>query len=399
MKPLDDIRVLDLTRVVAGPFCTMQLADMGADVIKVEEPEKGDDSRAFGPPFLHGEAAYYLSVNRGKRSLALDLKRPEAAGIVRALVERSDVIIENSRPGSMEQLGFGYSAVSSWNPRIVYCSISGFGTRGAERDRPGYDLIVQGASGIMDITGDPSGPPMKVGTSIADLVTALYATQAILLALRARERDGRGQKVEVAMIDAVASLLTFNAGIYFASGRSPTRRGNEHPTIVPYQTFEAADGWVNVAVANDALWRKFCDASGLGAQIRDDPRFATAPARVENRGELLPMVGKLIESRPRAHWVRVLGGAGVPCGEIRTVAEVCEDPVLRERGLIVDLPHKTIGTVRTIGTPVQLSATPGGSAVAAPLLGEHTGEILSGMLKLSEQEIAPLQASGAIRMR
>lgn len=396
MKPLDDIRVLDLSRVVSGPFCTMQLGDMGADIIKVEEPQNGDDTRAFGPPFAAGEAAYYLSVNRSKRSLALNLKHREALPILRRLIERSDVVIENFRPGAADRLGLSYAAVSGWNPRIVYCSISGFGTSGPERDRPGYDLVVQGASGIMDITGDPKGPPMKVGTSVADLVTALYSAQAILLALRARERTGRGQKVEVAMIDAMASLLTFNASIFYTSGRSPTRRGNGHATIVPYETFKAADGWLNIAVANDALWQKFCDACGLG-ELRDDPRFAMAPARVENREALIPLINEMVVRQPRAYWVELLGKAGVPCGEIRTVGEVCTSEALIARGMIKDLPHPRIGQVRTIDTPMQLSETPGGADLAPPLLGQHTMEILTGLAGLTRDDVARLAAEGAVK--
>ena len=395
MKPLDDIRVLDLSRVVSGPFCTMQLGDMGAEVIKVEEPSRGDDTRAFGPPFTAGESAYFLSVNRSKRSLALNLKHPEALPILKRLVEASDVLIENFRPGAADRLGLGYATVSGWNPRLVYCSISGFGSDGPERDRPGYDLVVQGASGIMDITGDPAGPPTKVGTSVADLVTALYAAQAILLALRARDRTGRGQKVEVAMIDAMASLLTFNAGIYFASGRSPTRRGNAHPTIVPYETFRAADGWLNIAVANDALWQRFCDAAGLEA-LRDDPRFAAAPARVENRALLIPLVEAAVARRTRDEWVETLGRAGVPCGEIRTVGEVCTNPALIARGRIKDLPHRTVGQVRTIDTPMDLKDTPGGAELPPPVLGEHTMTILTGLAGLSAAEVERLAAAGVV---
>jgi formyl-CoA transferase len=396
LKPLDDIRVLDLTRVVSGPFCTMQLGDMGADIIKVEEPLKGDDTRAFGPPFVGGEAAYFLSVNRNKRSLALNLKDEAALPILKALIERSDVLVENFRPGAADRLGLDYQTVSSWNPRIVYCSISGFGSQGPERNRPGYDLIVQGASGIMDITGEAEGPPTKVGTSVADLVTALYATQAILLALRVRERTARGQKVEVAMIDAMASLLTFNAGIFFTNGRSPTRRGNAHPTIVPYETFKASDGWLNIAVANDTLWRKFCDACGFGA-IRDDARFATSPARVENRNVLIPLISDVVVRHSRAHWVEVLSKAGVPCGEIRTVGEVCTNEAMIARGMIRDVPHEAIGHVRMIDTPMLLLDTPGGAGWAAPTLGQHTAPILTELAGLTAQDIERLATCGTIK--
>ncbi len=397
MKPLGDIRVLDLSRVVSGPFCTMQLADMGADVVKVEEPAHGDDSRAFGPPFRGGESAYYLSVNRNKRSLALDLKHPLARGVLKTLVESCDVVVENFRPGTAERLGLGYDTVSAWNPRIVYCSISGFGAEGPERDRPGYDLVVQGASGIMDITGHADGPPTKVGTSIADLVTGLYAAQGILLALRARETTGVGQRVEIAMIDAMASLLTFNAGIVFESGRSPVRRGNAHPTIVPYEAFRASDGWLNLAVANDALWVRFCEACSR-SELSSDDRFRRAPDRVANREILVPIVAGVIAEHSRAHWTETLGRAGVPCGEIRTVEEVCTNAALIRRGVVRDLPHDTLGTVRTIDTPMRLSATPGGGEVAAPRLGQHSREILSDIAGLDADAIERLAAAGAVRL-
>lgn len=396
MKPLDDIRVLDLTRVVSGPFCTMQLGDMGADVLKVEEPTRGDDSRAFGPPFVSGEAAYYLSINRSKRSVAINLKRPEALPVMEALVKRCDVFIENFRPGVADRLGLDYKTVSAWNPGIVYCSISGFGADGPERDRPGYDLVVQGVCGIMDITGDPNGPPTKVGTSVADLVTGLYAAQAIILALRARDRNGKGQRVDISMIDAMSSLLTFNAAIYYASGRSPRRRGNTHATIVPYETFQASDGWLNIAVANDALWIKFCSVSGLD-HIRDDPRFSEASARVENREALLPLVNEKVIQRSRADWVTVFDAVGVPCGEIRTVGEVCDNPALIDRGMIKDLPHETIGRVRMIDTPIRLSETPSGAEFAAPTLGRHTRAILTEVAGLENAEIDCLSAAGVIR--
>lgn len=398
LRPLDGIRVLDLSRVVSGPFTTMQLADMGADVIKVEEPKLGDDTRAFGPPFVGGESAYFLSVNRGKRSLALNLKHARALPIIKTLVERCDIIIENFRPGAADRLGLDYKTVSEWNPRIVYCSISGFGSDGPERDRPGYDLVVQGASGIMDITGDPSGPPMKVGTSVADLVTGLYASQAILLALRVRDQTGSGQKVEVAMIDAMVSLLTFNAGIFFTSGQSPNRRGNAHPTIVPYETFRTSDGWVNIAVANDTLWHKFCKVCGI-EHLRNDSLFSTAPARVSNRDVLIPLINDMVIKNTREYWVSVLGDAGIPCGEIRTVGEVCTNEALITRGMVKDLPHEAIGQVRTMNTPMRLLDTPGGATRAPPMLGQHTLEILTELAKLSIEEVNQLVAEGAVTCR
>ena len=261
MRPLDGIRVLDLTRVLSGPYCTMQLGDLGAEVIKVERPVDGDDTRAFAPPFQGDQAAYFLSVNRNKKSITLDMKSKQAKEILWRLIDVSDVIVENFRPGAMDRLGLGYEAVAARRPSIVYCSISGFGDTGIQKDRPGYDVIVQGEAGIMDITGPSDGPPYKVGVAVADLVSGLNASQGILAALFTRQSTGRGQFVRISMYEAVASLLTFNASIFYATGNSPRRRGNAHPTIVPYETFEAADGWLNIGVANDDLWQRFCSGS------------------------------------------------------------------------------------------------------------------------------------------
>lgn len=395
MKPLDGIRVVDLTRVLAGPYCTMMLADMGAEVIKIEEPEKGDDTRAFGPPFVGGEAAYYLSVNRNKKSCTLNLKAKEGKAILRRLIESADVLVENFRPGTMERLEFGYRQVSAWQPRLVYCSISGFGETGPDAGRPGYDLIVQGEAGIMDLTGDPDGPPFKVGTAVADLVSGIMAAQGVTLALYARERTGRGQRVEVAMLDAVASLLAYNSGIFFATGESPTRRGNRHPTIVPYETFRASDGWLNIGVANDSLWAKYCQVIER-PDLQDDPRFATAPKRVENREELIPLLSQLMAKRTRQEWIQALDGAGIPCGQIRTVGEVCTSPHLLARGMIVDLPHPTAGTVKATGIPIGLSETPGAAQSAPPLLGQHTVEILTDLLGFAPDEVTAFRRAGVI---
>jgi formyl-CoA transferase len=374
--PLAGIRVLDLTRVVSGPFCTMLLADLGADVAKVEEPGRGDESRAFGPPFQGGESAYFLSVNRGKRGLALDLKSEAGRAAARALAAAADVVVENFRPGTMERLGLGWEELRSLNPRLVLCSITGFGREGPDAQRPGYDLIVQGESGVMDITGEPGGPPTKVGTSIADLVTGVFASQAILAALRQRDRRGRGCRVEVSMLDALAALLTFNAGIYFATGRSPTRRGNAHPTIVPYETFEAADGWVNIGVANDKFWNLFCAAAKCPG-LRDDPRFAKAPDRVANRAELMALLAPIIRGRTRRHWVERLGQAGVPCGEIRAIGEVCEAPQLVGRGQVKQVRHPVAGEVRYVASPTRFDGQAPPTVAPPPMLGQHTSEVLA----------------------
>lgn len=392
--PLDGIRVIDLSRVVSGPFCTQSMGDMGADVIKIEQPGTGDESRAFGPPFLGGESPYYLSVNRSKRSCTLDLKSEAGRSILWRLLDGADVLIENFRPGAMGRLGFHYEAVAARFPRLVYCSISGFGDTGPDAGRPGYDLIVQGESGLMDLTGEAGGPPTRIGTAIGDLTAGMMASQGIMLALYARHTTGRGQHVKIAMLDAVASLLTYNAGNYFASGESPTRRGNDHPSVAPYQTLQAKDGWMNLAVANDSLWRRYCDAIER-PDLRDDPRFATAPARVQHRGVLIPLIVELTAARTVQEWLDLLGPAGVPCGRIRTVGQVCTNPQLTERGKVLDRPHSTAGRVRMIGMPIDLSDTPGRIDDAPPLLGEHTDEVLQGV-GYSEVEIRAFRGDGVV---
>ena len=375
MTPLDGIRVIDLSRVVSGPFATMMLADMGADVVKLEEPTRGDESRAFGPPFIGGESPYFLSVNRNKRSVTVDLKTDDGQAILWRLLGSADVLIENFRPGVMARLGFDYDTVAARHPSLVYCSISGFGDTGADAGRPGYDLIVQGEAGLMDVTGEADGPPTRVGTAIADLTSGSMAAHGIVLALFARQTTGRGQRVHVAMLDAVASLLTYNTGSYFASGTSPTRRGNDHPSVAPYQTLRAKDGWINLGVANDSLWARYCKAIDR-LDLGDDPRFCTAPQRVEHRAELIPIIVEITARRTVQEWMDLLGGAGVPCGRIRNIAEVCTNPQLVERGKVVDRPHPTADTVRMIGLPIELSDTPGRILTAPPLLGEHTDSVL-----------------------
>lgn len=395
MRPLEGIRVLDLTRVLSGPYCTMLLGDLGAQVIKVERPGEGDDTRAFAPPFQGDQAAYFLSVNRNKKSITLDMKRERGKEILWRLVELSDVLVENFRPGAMERLGFGYEAVRARCPAMIYCSISGFGDTGPQKDRAGYDVIVQGEAGIMDLTGPRDGPPHKVGTSIADLVSGLTAAQGILAALYTAKIDGRGQRVDVSMYEAVAALLTFNASIYFATGNSPRRRGNEHATIVPYETFEASDGWINLGVANDDIWRRFCAAAGV-AELADDRRFATAPDRVRNRDVLVPMIKVLIKRRPRNEWLKILDEGGVPCGAIRTVAEVCDSEVLRARDMIAEMPHASAGNVKGFKSAIHLSETALDFYDAPPKLGEHTHEVLTGLLGYTSDEVDMLARGGVV---
>jgi formyl-CoA transferase len=367
---------------------------MGADVIKIEEPGRGDESRGFGPPFLGGESPYYLSVNRSKRSCTLNLKSDTGKAVLWRLLETADVLIENFRPGAMARLGFDYETVAARHPRLVYCSISGFGDSGPDAVRPGYDLIVQGESGLMDLTGEADRPPTRIGIPIGDLTAGMMAAQGITLGLLARQTTGRGQQVKIAMLDAVASLLTYNAGNYFASGESPTRRGNDHPSVAPYQTLHAKDGWMNLAIANDSLWRRYCDAIER-PDLRDDPRFARAPDRVKHREALMPVIVELTGTRTVQEWLDLLGAAGVPCGRIRTVAEVCTNPQLVERGKLVDRPHPTAETVRMIGMPIELSDPPGRIESAPPLLGQHTDEVLS-EAGYSEAEVRMFRDDGIV---
>ncbi|MGH7266780.1 MAG: CaiB/BaiF CoA transferase family protein [Candidatus Rokuibacteriota bacterium] len=394
MRPLDGIRVVDLSRVLAGPYATLLLADMGAEVIKIEEPGRGDDTRAW-PPFQGGESTYFMSVNRGKKSLTLNLKTAGGREILRRLLQGADVLLENFRPGTLERLGFGHAAAREWNPRLVYCSISGFGESGPEAARPGYDLIVQGESGVMDLTGFPDGPPVKMGTSIADLAAGTMAAHGIVLALFARERTGVGQKVEIAMVEVMAALLTYQGQAYFATGTSPRRRGNQHPSIVPYEVFEAADGYLTVGVANNSLWSRFCQALGR-PELATDPRFDTEARRVEGRDVLVPLLGEIFRTAPVAEWVRRLGEAGVPAGKIKSVGEALESEHLKARGAIVTLAHPTAGPIRMVGPPIRLGGTPGEAAAPAPVLGEHTDEVLAKLLGYPAAAVARFRAEGAV---
>jgi crotonobetainyl-CoA:carnitine CoA-transferase CaiB-like acyl-CoA transferase len=392
--PLDGVRIIDFTRILAGPFGAMFLGDMGAEVIKVEEPGKGDDTRGW-PPFVEGEATYFLSVNRSKKSLTLNMKAPEGLAILRKLIGKSDVVLENFRPGTMDRLGVGYESLRALNPRLIYCAISGFGESGPEASRPGYDLIVQGESGVMDITGFPDGPPVKVGNSIADLVAGMSAAQGITLALLARERTGRGQKVEIGMLDVMAALLTYQAGLYWNGGGRPARRGNQHPSIVPYEVFRAADAYLTLGVANNSLWDKACRALDREDLARD-PRFDTEAKRVSNRDVLVPLLNDVLSARPAEEWLTRFDQAGVPAGKIKSVAEVCESPHLKARGMVVKLPHPKAGSITVMGVPVRLHETPGTATAPPPLLGEHTGDILTRLLRIPKTKVDALKASGVI---
>jgi len=393
--PLEGLTVLDFTRVLSGPYCTMLLADMGARVIKLEHPGRGDDTRAWGPPFVQGESAYFLSINRNKESLTLDLKSPSARPVLESLLERTDVIVENFRPGTMDRLGLSYEALAAKYPRVIYCSISGFGQTGPRRAEPGYDAVIQGEAGLMSITGDAAGPPYRLGVAIADIVTGMFAAQGVTLALLARVRTGRGQRVDIGMLDATAALLTYQAGIYFATGTTPGRMGNRHPTIVPYETFHASDGDFVVAVGNDDQFRRFCAIIGDEA-LAGDARFATNRARVVHYDELRPRLADRLRARTRQEWVRDLKTAGVPCGSVREVAEVLADPQLDAREMIETVEHVSAGAIRLLGVPIKLSGTPGAVRLPPPALGQHTDRILQDDCGLSAGEIDGLRAGKVV---
>ena len=393
--PLAGITVLDLTRVLSGPYCTMLLADMGARVIKVEQPGKGDDTRAWGPPFLAGESTYFLSINRNKESLTLDFKAPAGRAVLDTLVARADVLVENFRPGTLARQGLDYAALAQAHPRLIYASLSGYGHTGPRAAEPGYDAVLQGEGGLMSITGPPDGPACRLGVAVADIVTGMFAAQGVLLALLAREQTGRGQHVDVAMLDSVAALLTYQAGIVFATGTSPGRLGNRHPSIAPYDTFETADGPLVLAVGNDDQWGRFCNVvPGLDA-LQVDPRFATNAGRVRHYDALEPVIRLALLADTRAGWTTRLVAAGVPCGPVRTVDEALHDAQLAARGMIERLAHGIAGDISVLGVPIKLSATPGGVRVPPPTLGEHTDAVLR-EIGLSDGEIARLRQSQVV---
>jgi crotonobetainyl-CoA:carnitine CoA-transferase CaiB-like acyl-CoA transferase len=404
--PLAPVRVLDLSRVLAGPWATQLLADLGAEVVKVERPGTGDETRGWGPPYLRGpdgkdtgESAYYLAVNRGKRSVTLDLARPEGQEVARRLAARSDVLVENHKAGALARLGLGWDDLAAVNPRLVYCSITGFGQDGPYRSRAGYDFLVQAMGGLMSVTGQPDGAPgggpVKVGVAITDILTGMYAATAILAALAWRERTGRGQHVDLALLDVQVAALANQAANWLVGGVVPGRLGNAHPNIVPYQAFAAADGELVVAVGNDGQFRRLCEVAGAPA-LAADPRFATNADRVRNRAALVPALEARLRTRTRAQWAEALEAAGVPCGPINDVAQVFADPQVVARKLRVEVPHPLAGTVPLVRNPIRLSETPIPHEVPPPLLGEHTREVLARVAGLSEREIDELAAKGIV---
>jgi formyl-CoA transferase len=400
-KTLGHVRVLDLTRVLAGPWCTQLLADLGADVIKVERPGAGDDTRGWGPPYLKDaqgrdttEAAYYLAANRGKRSVTIDLSKPEGQQLVRTLAQASDVLVENYRVGQLAKYGLDYASLAVLNPRLVYCSITGFGQDGPYKDRAGYDFIIQAMGGLMSITGErddrPGGGPQKVGVAVSDLMTGMYATVAILAALAHRDRTGAGQHIDMALLDTTVAMLANMNMNYLTTGRAPGRVGNAHQNIVPYQVFAAADGHVVIAVGNDAQYARFCEIAGR-PDLAVDLRFARNADRVRNREVLIPLLEEVVRARPIAFWTEQLEASGVPCGPINDIAHVFADPQVVARGLRVTLPHPLAGEVPLVRSPIRMSATPPGAERAPPLLGEHTDEVL--------QQLAGIDANACARLR
>jgi crotonobetainyl-CoA:carnitine CoA-transferase CaiB-like acyl-CoA transferase len=393
LPPLHGITILDFTRVMSGPYCTMLLADMGARVIKIERPGRGDDTRAWGPPFVAGESAYFLSINRNKESLSLDLKAAAARNIVMTLLDKADVLVENFTPGTMNGLGLGYETISSTFPPLIYCSISGYGQSGPRRDEAGYDAVMQAEAGLMSLTGPENGDPFRLGIPIADIVTGMSAAHGIAMALLARGRSGLGQHVDVGMFDSTAALLTYQAGIQFATGQTPVRLGNRHPSIAPYDTFAASDGDFVLAVGNDEQWGRLCRVIGTES-LTGDARFATNAVRVDHQGELRPILSSRFKLQSRGHWLVELNAAGIPCGAVRDIAAVLADPQLQARDMIQPVEHATAGRVHVLGVPTKLSDTPGSVRTPPPTLGQHTDAILQQDCGLSTAEIAALRASG-----
>lgn len=392
--PLDGILIADLSRILAGPSCTMQLADMGARVLKIEPPG-GDETRRWGPPFLGSESTYFLSVNRNKESMVVDLRTPGGTGVLHGLLERADVLVENFRPGTLAKLGFGWDAMRQRYPRLVYCSVSGYGQTGPRAADPGFDLIAQGEGGLMSVTGMPGGPPTKVGTSQADLVAGLLAAQGVLLALLARHRTGRGQLVDVALLDGQISLLAYHASAWLNAGAEPQQLGNCHPTITPYETFAAADGNLNVGVGTDAMWRSFC-AVLEAPELAADPELATNAGRLAHRATLTPRLAARLAARTVDEWVADLRQAGIPAGRVRTIPEALADPQILARDMVTSIDHPTAGPLRLPGIPIKLSTTPGTIRTPPPRLGEHTDRILHEILGMDANSIRTLRAAGAI---
>ncbi|MFZ6733959.1 CaiB/BaiF CoA transferase family protein [Undibacterium sp. Ji42W] len=403
---LGHIRVLDLTRVLAGPWCAQNLADLGAEVIKVERPGSGDDTRSWGPPYLRDaegnnttEAAYYLAANRGKQAITVDIATPEGQQIIRELAAKSDVVLENYKLGQLKKYGLDYESLKLIKPDLVYCSITGFGQDGPYAHRAGYDFIVQGMGGFMSLTGErddlPGGGPQKAGVAIADLMTGMYSTIAVMAALTHRDRTGEGQYIDMALLDVQVAMLANMNMNYLASGNAPKRWGNAHPNIVPYQTFATSDGHIIVAAGNDGQYKKFVQIGDL-PELAEDPRFSTNPKRVEHRDVLVPILANMVRLKTKQEWISLLEEAGVPCGPINTLDEVFKDPQVLARKMQINLPHPTAGQVKLVASPMKLSATPVIYPSAPPLLGQHTESVLAATLGYDQQQLQALKAKNII---
>ncbi len=393
--PLSDVRVIDLSRILAGPYCTMVLGDLGAEVIKIEQPGLGDETRQWGPPYADGESAYYLCANRNKKGMTLNLKNEKGREILRELVKRGDVLVENFRVGTMERWGLGYEDLREINPGLIYCAISGYGPDGPYRDRPGYDFVIQAEGGIMSITGPVEGPPYKVGVAIVDITAALFAATAILAALHERRRSGQGQRIDIPLLECQVAWLANVASNYLVSGERPRRYGNAHPNIVPYEVFETADGYVALGVGNDRQYRAFCQAAGC-EHLADDPRFATNPDRVRNRDILIPLLQEVFRQKTTREWIDLFSEIDIPGGPINTIDQVFQHPQLVARGMVVEVTHPTAGRVKLVRSPMNLSRTPPQVRQHPPLLGEHTDEILSNLLGYTREQIEELRAQGVV---
>lgn len=386
---LDNIKILDLTRVLAGPYATMILGDLGADIIKIEMPVKGDDARAFGP-YLNGESAYFMSLNRNKRSMTLNLKSEKGKKLFLEMVKKVDVVVENYRPGTMEKLGIGYDTLLKINPKLIYAAVSGYGHTGPYSKRAAYDAVVQAMGGLMSITGEEGGKPVRVGTSIGDITAGLFATIGILAALNNRNETGKGQKVDVAMLDCQVAILENAIARYVVTNEVPKPGGNKHPSIVPFESFETKDGEIMIAAGNDSLWAKFCKVIGKEELIEDE-RFKTNPLRNKNYDELRPLIAEPMKNRTTKEWQDMLDDSGVPNGPINTIDKVIEDPQVIARKMIVEVEHPIAGKLKTPGIPIKLSDTPGKIRNVSPILGEHTAEILKEILEYDNEKIEELK--------
>ncbi|CAM3726094.1 CaiB/BaiF CoA transferase family protein [Polynucleobacter arcticus] len=406
MGALSHIRVLDLSRVLAGPWCAQNLADLGADVIKVERPGVGDDTRHWGPPFVKdaqgnetAETAYFICINRNKRSITVDISKPEGQEIIRQLAKESDVVIENYKVGDLAKYGLDYESLKGLKPDLIYCSITGFGQNGPYAQRPGYDFIIQGMGGFMSVTGEaddfPGASPQKAGVAIADIFTGMYASTAILAAVIHRDQTGQGQYIDMALLDTQIAVMANVSSAYLCSDKVPRRWGNASPIIVPYQTFPTADGWMIVAVGNDGQFKHFVTAGGE-AHLAQNPLFINNPLRVENRKSLVPLLEVMTRRKTKAEWIALLESANVPCGPINNFEEVFDNEQVKARGVQVEVPHPTAGTMKLVASPMRLSETPVDIRLAPPTLGQHTDQILRERLKLDPETIAALQEKGII---